>query len=72
MNPWLQIIGWLLWGPLAASFWTTVAVLALLGGFALWCRIFPPDCDDDTPVVHVSKRAAELADEVKDYLRSLP
>lgn len=71
MTSWIRIAGWLLWGPLAASFWVTVAVLALLGGFALWCRIYPPD-QDDTPVVHVNKRADELADEVEDYLRSLP
>lgn len=71
MTSWLRIVGWLLSGPLAASFWVTVAVLALLGGFALWCRIYPPDRDND-PVIHLSKRATELADEVEDYLRSLP
>lgn len=70
VNAWLRIVGWLLWGPLAASFWTTVAVLALLGAYALWNRLWPPDVDE--PAIHVSKRASELAGEVEDYLRSLP
>lgn len=67
---WLRIVGWLLWGPASLSLYVTVVVCLLLGSYALWNRLSPPD--SDAPVVHLSKRAAELADEVEDYLRSLP